>query len=202
MTAGIFSAPSLTPTERKIISFGSLPAGWRYGRGSPLPVHRVVAGIRLCRFFYQVGLTQTDAFAGEAGELMVTAYSGPDYLEVIIEPDDTYTVTQEREDEEVVYLPSLNRADALKEVVSIAKAICDTSGSFTRTNTIVQRNASPAWRLEHPAMAAYRLWSKNALDLPVQQSAPTSEGFIRPEFTQTSSFSGSLKVAPFRTEAA
>ena len=68
-------------TEEKIRSFSRLPHGWDYGRGGPIPERTLRAARAWNSFLNQVGLRDTDAFPGGAGEVVVAAGSGDHYIE-------------------------------------------------------------------------------------------------------------------------
>jgi hypothetical protein len=198
----IFDAPTRTETERKIASFESLPEGWRYGSGLPIPQHRVAAGIRACRFLYQVGITRTDAFAGEGGEVMVTGYHKNDCIEIIIEADNRYTIAHERDDEELVYRPKLERGAAIKVIADIAKAICSTSDSSIPTTTTGTASVSSVWPFVRPATAGSQLSNANVLLVPEHPFANTSGDSTPLGSIPTLSSSGPLMLRPYHPQAA
>jgi hypothetical protein len=93
------SGPSRTAL--KIDSFSALSVGWHYGRGGPIS-HLVISTAKeLYYFLLLVGFTETDAFAGADGEILLTGYHEGHYIAIMIEPCGVVSVTHEHAGEEV-----------------------------------------------------------------------------------------------------
>jgi hypothetical protein len=197
-------APAQSVTERKISSFRNLPVGWRYGRGGPLTMETVDLGLRLLGTFYQDGLTHTDAFAGESGELMITAYhEDSHYVELMIEADKTIEIIHEGRGRMLLtHRERLGEAEALSTIRNIAKAIWNTSDLFTRVNTIGITNVSPAWLSRSPVTEASLLFNATASPGLEAKFVPMSDGTTSPEFIQNLSSSGDLTTPLSRRPAA
>ena len=61
-------------TVRKIERFGALSVGWHYGIGGPIDDDIIQSAKATHEFLLMLALTKTDAFPGQHGEVMVTAY--------------------------------------------------------------------------------------------------------------------------------
>ena len=80
------SSPVSTNTLSKIRTFQNLAIGWHFGSGGPIEAEVISRAIEIHCLFLLLGMTHTNAFAGENGEVLVTAYKIHDYIGVTIEP--------------------------------------------------------------------------------------------------------------------
>jgi hypothetical protein len=195
-------APSESITEKKIASFSALPAGWRYGDGGPLRQETLNIGLRLLRLFYQLGLTHTDAFAGEAGELTITAYHESDYVELVIESDRTITLIHEANGEAISHFENIHEPEALGAIREIARAIWNTSAySIQMTTTGFEADLS-AWPSRIRVTGESLLFNATAWPVPGTEFAPTPAYTTDLVSIQNSSSSGDLTNPFFLPRAA
>lgn len=87
-------------TAEKIRSFRELPTGWHYGNGNAPSDETIQKALTLNSELALSGFSKTNAFPGIEGEIQVTAYHGPLYLEFTIEPDKGITFIYEHNGEE------------------------------------------------------------------------------------------------------
>jgi hypothetical protein len=121
-----------TTTLDKISSFAQLPIGWHYGEGGPLSTNTIEAAKKVHCEFLLLGLTKTDAFAGESMEVLVTAYKDNHYVGVIVEADGTFVLRYEESAQEKRYC-EFNNLDAVRhEIRNIAGSIWSIYGFSIR----------------------------------------------------------------------
>ena len=92
-----------TSTIEKIQSFHRLNDGWSFGEGAKFNPSILNKALQLAKTAHALSFQETDAFPGLNGEVMVTLYSGQDYWEFTIEPDESVTFVYERDQETRVY---------------------------------------------------------------------------------------------------
>jgi hypothetical protein len=153
--------PALATAE-KVLSFGSLRPGWHYGEGVAPKQKAIEAALTIFWQFYFAGFEDTDAFPGIDGEIMVTAYHGDHYLEVLVETDGTMNFSYEFAGEDAL-LPASERrpAAAIKEKIEeIAREIWSTSGSYIATTLTPDphKTASRVWHSKTPQTMEEHPW--------------------------------------------
>ncbi|MEE9365455.1 MAG: hypothetical protein V3W44_02110 [Dehalococcoidales bacterium] len=105
-----------TVTERKLRGLEELESGWHYGEGVPLGDSILDDAISLNREATNLGFSETDAFPGTDGEVMLTIYFDDHYLEFTLEPNGNVTFHQEKGDEEIAYQEGLSLQDAKAKI--------------------------------------------------------------------------------------
>ena len=179
MTSVGVSAPA-TRTERKIRSFLAISYGWHYGSGRPALISTVRKALSILWNYIDLGFTETGAFPGVNGEIMVTAYSGQHCVELTIENDNTFTISHRETGLSRFFEGDLTHAQAMEALRDIAQAIlgsgetpeCDTSALFISDTMINGRVGLKTSPLQDQATEqAHPLFSKNAAWNAVEQSA-------------------------------
>ncbi len=117
-------------TAKKIAGFGRLPAGWHYGRGVTPSESTISSALVLHNVMHETGFEQTDAFPGADGEIRVTAYHGPIYLELTVEPNGSLAFVCEYQDVEIANDTGLDLPQAIKNVQKFWGLIWDSSGLY------------------------------------------------------------------------
>ena len=84
--------PSMLDTRAKIDSFQSLTKGWHYGTGKTIGLKLRQIAISFIEFAEQNGISRSDAFPGENGEIGLSFYRGKGTLAITLEPDNTFHV--------------------------------------------------------------------------------------------------------------
>jgi hypothetical protein len=161
-------------TATKILSFGQLPVGWHYGEGGPINRNIINTAIALFWQFFWPRFTDTDAFPGVDGEIMVTAYEGNHYVEVIVEADGTMSLTHEFEDEEMCALERRTPEEVSHKLAEVVGEIWNTSAFYTAITLIPDPSkiALKVWHSETPPRMVEPLWSSDPVwMLPVQAFA-------------------------------
>lgn len=119
-------------TEKKLMEFKTLPYGWNYGQGEPIKESVYEIAVKLIRYINELGITNTDVFPGNDGDVCITGYHFDHYLEVNIEIDLNMSVCREIlnmsvcheiKDEEVLSKESLSLEEAKKILQKIADII-------------------------------------------------------------------------------
>lgn len=131
-------------TVRKIRSFQDLAPGWNYGRGRPASGPTAKMAMSIYRLFVQLGFNATDAFPGDDGEIMVTAYKDNHYLECLVAPDNTLSFVYEVDDLEQKSIDRLSQTEALREINLIAGEIWNTSNLCNPRSTMLEEIGSKA----------------------------------------------------------
>ncbi len=110
-------------TIKKIHSFRELSEGWSYGEGIKLNENIIKKAVKLAEAAHRSGLSETDAFPGLNGEIMMTVYHKSDYWEFTIEPDERVTFVYERDDALLAYEEGLDFFEGLKKIYEICKFV-------------------------------------------------------------------------------
>jgi hypothetical protein len=196
-------------TPAKIISFGELPVGWHYGEGTPAAPSAIDLAQDIYWILLSLGYKQTDAFPGIKGEVMITGYAGPRYVELIAETDSTISIELEFSGKEIYSEErrSLEEAVATLEQFSQepepAEGQWSTSDSYIQsTSTLIPiRTASKAWLSEIPMEAAFQWSGANVSTTGAGQYVPMGDIFI-PKMSQgIRQYSGNLMNLYYQREA-
>lgn len=131
----MFRTISASPAERKIESFAALPVGWHYGEGGPIAREVLDRAQMALQSLFLAGLTDANAFAGEGGEVLVTAYTDAYNVGVIVEPDGTFSIRLEMGAEDVSYDEHLDARHIRESITSVAEFIWNTSGYSIRQSS-------------------------------------------------------------------
>jgi hypothetical protein len=156
-------------TAEKIISFGSLPNGWHYGEGRAPDEKTIKSALAVFWQFHRAGFEDTDAFPGINKEIMITAYRGDHYLEVLVENNGTISFSYEFDGEDVI--PPLERraaAEIKERVEEVARGIWSTFGSYIAITSTLDRNriASKVWHSKTLPTAVGRRWYSDLVSTP------------------------------------
>jgi hypothetical protein len=117
------SEGSTSRTAEKIKSFAQLPSGWNYGSGDAAPSEIVEQALSYLYRLISFGFSETNAFPGPDGAIMVTAYEGKHCIEVTVEIDGTITVAYQFEGRDTSFEPELSSRDAYSEILRVVKDI-------------------------------------------------------------------------------
>jgi hypothetical protein len=136
------------PFFLKLQSFQSLKTGWSYGEGGPISPAIIARASQLIIQLISRGLEKIDVFPGLSGEVAVAVYNGDDYLEFILESDQSITFARETNGEEISYEEGMNLVQAIGKINQYKEKEnkCATSGCFTNNITIRRAEGSPVWR--------------------------------------------------------
>ena len=133
-------------TFDKIRSFGSLPSGWNYGSGGPARPWVVSRALDCLSQMILLGMSETDAFPGPDGQIMVTSYQGKHSFELTVEVDGTFTVAHQVDGHDVSFQPELTSIQANLELVRIVGELerekCATFGWSTLRSRLTLVQAS------------------------------------------------------------
>lgn len=147
--------PKPNETERKIKAFSSIDIGWHFGEGVPPAKSTIEYALRLNLVLFLAGFSETDAFLGASGEIQVNGYEGHNYVELVINSDDSIEFIYEREDQQQIYQDELSISEAEDKILFRGRKWL-ISELFTKITTMPGKEdlqASPLAR--HLAMAAY-----------------------------------------------
>lgn len=195
----------VSTTAKKIRSFGSLPIGWHYGQGGPLSVDVINKALAIDGYYRQLGFTTTDAFPGADGELMITAYRGPNCIETIISFDLHYSVTHERDDEEISATQGVSEIIAERVIKKIGAKIWRSLGLLglsTESTTTKRGRGSQASRSRTLKEEGFLSYLETAWMPQGIQFADTSGPITLPVSLANPPFTGSSRNQYFLSEAA
>jgi hypothetical protein len=144
------------------------------------------------------GMSDTNAFPGISGEVMVTAYSDGHYIEAIVENDGSISLMHEFNDAEMFSKEHMLQADAIAKLRDILGEIWSTSASYTPNTSIItlRKTVSRVWLSEtHPTAAEHPLFNVPVLTQPTLVFAATLDTIIPPQLPENHPFLGSLTKA-------
>jgi len=178
--------PSPKKTRNKIVGFAYLPTGWNFGKGVPAKEQAVKDALDLLDDLEKAGFEKTDAYPGEGGSVMVSAYALPDYYDFDVGTNGTITVAHARrdEDEDIFYEENMSVEEAQSKIKEFALQQWPTSDCSTSVTTTVEtKDDSKVVPSKAPMMVlVFPLSATNA------QSAPQAEyALIAPSGTQHNS---------------
>ncbi len=163
-------------TIKKIEKFSNLPTGWHYGKGYAANSTTVVRAKDIFNQYMQLGFSDTDAFPGKEGEIMVTGYKDKFYVECIVENNGTYSVVGEKDNDVIVESPRTDEGKAIYAITQVAKRAWNTFVSYTLDTSIQGGTNSKALHLGTLQMTGRRRYFyADAWTKPNQGGALTSE---------------------------
>ena len=196
--------PVITETARKIDSFRHLPEGWHYGEGGPAQESAAAAAESILWVFALAEVSDTGAFPGAHGEVMVTAYVDSHYLEAIAETDGSISLTYELDDVELFSKGHMRLRDAIEKVREILGGAWSTSAFYTLSTLIItpSKIASRAW-LSETRLGAEHLLCNAPVSMQQTAQYATILGVITPPILPESlPFFGYLKKASSQQDIA
>ncbi len=162
-------------TEQKITSFGKLPAGWNYGQGSPATSDRVITAILYNRLYRAYGFSKTDAFPGNDGEIMITAYEGDHYVEITFEIDNTCRFVYEYQRNEEVYKEGLSRAEAVRFLIGAVEKVRLKTWPLCESSIQPITTTRHAMNLRISPFGLNEVWTGTSECLASTESVPSSK---------------------------
>ena len=153
-----------SPTAYKIDAFRKLSAGWSLGEGEAFSEQTIVAAMRLLAHLESYGYTETHAFRGLEGEILVKGYGKSDRIELIAESDGTFTFAVPGDREFLVYCEDLSENACVKQISRmVSRSRLTSESSILSTISIEETSDSLASLLG--ARAGYFLSSMNSAPL-------------------------------------
>lgn len=185
-------------TAEKISGFKHLQYGWHYGEGAPPSEETINSALALNQEAAAVGFTRTNAFPGIEGEIQVTIYHGPAYLEFTIEPDGRIALVREHDQQEVESEENLSLSGALARIRSLKGLLWVLSESSIRSTTTQTPGLLRVWPSNPPAaMAAYPSLTKSVSETVAPLSANISSDITK-VFLESRPFFGKFPTTLFR----
>jgi hypothetical protein len=196
-TSGIVTIDS---TAQKIRGFSNLSPGWHYGEGKAPSEAMIDAAIGWNSTLLSAGFSTTDAFPGTHGEVMITGYYGPHYIEILLETDFGVTLTYEINNQEKKYLERVAAAVAYAALQEIAGEIWNTSAYSIQSTLTVSSMSSKAWPSRTQVMEP-QLFNEPALTPLELPSANILGGIIRMSEANLRFFGSSMSLRSPRIAA-
>jgi hypothetical protein len=140
--------PTTQETIQKVSEFADLAEGWHFGEGVAPSQGRIGQAIGFLEYASFCGLERANAFPGVRGQVEVTFYNGDRMLEITIETDNSITIAEDRENEQLSFEENLSTSDAYQRLEEFSQNIWVSSGHFIVNTTI--RNVKVAGSLVSP----------------------------------------------------
>ena len=145
----LFSSTRETITEKKIKRFSNYDDGWSYGRGLKFTSEVIEQSINTVKMFQLYGFIETNAFPGEGGEIMITAYKNDYCCEIIAYQDDRYDFIIEKDGDEIKRFEKIDAEMVRKNIKEFRDLFVWNSSESSIQNTSTQYvKNSPAWLSE------------------------------------------------------
>lgn len=132
--------PALNETRNRIVSFAYLPTGWNFSKGVPAKEPVLKTALALLESLEKAGFHYTDAYPGNDGSAMLTAYALPDYYDFDVKPSGSITVVHARGDDELFCQEGMLVEEAQEKIKEFAlqkwhTLDCLTSATITAENS-------------------------------------------------------------------
>jgi hypothetical protein len=127
-------------TRDKIVGFAYLPVGWNFNKGVPAKETALKAALTLLDDLERAGFHNTDAYPGNDGSVMVSAYVLPDYFDFDVKPSGLVTVVHAQGDDDLFYREGLSVEDAQRKIKEFASQQWHTSDCLTSTNITAENS--------------------------------------------------------------
>lgn len=204
--AELFYSPSwsefVSTAARKIRSFQDLSEGWHYGGGRALGSDIVDTAIKIDEHLRLLGFSNTNAFPGAEGEIMIVGYRGVHDLEVTVHRPDSIDVVHLDSNVEKTFKATQNLQSAKIALSIMGKTIW---GSFdlSMDNTMtLSGNDFAALASGSHTMAEYQSSAGTVSSALGDQFASTSGSFMIREWRVSPQSSGASQPRPIRRRAA
>ena len=185
-------------TAEKISGFKQLQNGWHYGEGAPPTDETVNVALALNQEAAAVGFTKTNAFPGIEGEIQVTIYHGPAYLEFTIEPNGRIALVREHDQQEIESEENLSLSSALAKIRSLKGLLWVLSESSIRSTTTQTPELLRVWPSNPPAaVAAYPSLTRGVSEKVAPRSANMLSDITK-VFLESQPFFGKSPTTPFQ----
>lgn len=123
--------PNYLDAKRQIESFANLPPGWRFGEGRPSSKIGIRIMTALLIQAKMLGFSVFEAFPGTEGEIQLAIYDHLNFYAITRELDGEFTISFEREREEVFSQEHARYHDVIARLEEFAFELCNTPESST-----------------------------------------------------------------------
>lgn len=130
--------------ERDILSFASLPRGWHFGRGIPIPRKVISDALYIKSKMVDLGATTIEAFPKISGSIVVSAIKGEDSVDITCYGNGKYDFYVERANQELIDVSKTSFSRLAAQVRFLGWRETTWSDSFTRGTTHGRKVASIA----------------------------------------------------------
>jgi hypothetical protein len=153
--------PTMRETIQKVSGFADLPQGWHFGEGVPPSQGRIGQAIGFLEYASFIDIERANAFPGVRGQVEVTFYSGNRMLEITIESDDSITIAEDHDREQVSFEENLSKSDAYRRLEEFSQNIWASSDHYILS--ITTPSVSAASLVAHWTSGAgsrFQSWTK------------------------------------------
>jgi len=188
----------------EIRSFAHLPKGWDYGKGGPIDPITIKAALEWNNYLRAQRFTNTRAFPGGGGEIVIAAGEADHYLEVIVEPgpEPKISVAYDFQRKQVFYRLRKAPEEARQSVLEIAGQISWSASILPTHANIMQTTIGGPGRPSRIMAAHYQLSDVTVLEIQGLLSANTFINISRSseQLPASHPFFGSSKQTSFQQE--
>jgi len=128
--------PTIRETIQKVRDFAELPEGWHFGEGLPPSQGRIGQAIGFLEYAQFSDLERANAFPGINGQVEVTFYRADRMLEITIEADDSITIAEDRDREQISLEENLSQSDAYQRLEEFSQSVWAFSDPFIGSTMI------------------------------------------------------------------
>jgi hypothetical protein len=191
--------PTITETIQKVNEFAQLREGWHFGEGLPPSPERIDQAVNFLEYASFSDIDRVNAFPGIRGQLEITFYSEDRMLEITIESDDSITIAEDCDHEQVSFEENLSKSDAYQRLEEFNQNLWASSDHFIVSILIPNASAvSPAvhWISEAENHSLSSMWSVRSW-----QAVPYAR-ILRATITNRQAalgFTGGYGIVTFRT---
>jgi hypothetical protein len=159
--------PTTRETIQKVSEFAELAEGWHFGEGIAPSQERIGQAIAFLEYANFSGLERANAFPGVRGQVEVTFYNGDRMLEITIESDDSITIAEDRQSQQLSFEENLSTSDAYQRLEEFSQNIWVSSGHFIVNTTIrnvrVVGSQAVPWISEIESRFLSSMWSAHRM---------------------------------------
>lgn len=130
---------------KKLNSFSELERGWHYGSGLPISGEVLSYAREMLSLFESFGISNTNAFPGRDGEVLLTGHRGGIYIGLTIEASLLVTLVCEDGGEDARYVENCGKEQIKAELKSVAAEKWLTSDLSTPASSTMIKVDSATW---------------------------------------------------------
>ena len=127
--------PTIQETIQKVRAFAELREGWHFGEGMAPSEERIEQAEAFLEYANLTNLERANAFPGVRGQVEVTFYNADRMLEITIESDDSITIAEDRDREQISFEENLSKSDAYQRLEEFGQSIWASSDHFIVSTT-------------------------------------------------------------------
>lgn len=163
--------PTIGQTIQKVNEFSALREGWHFGEGVPPSPERINQAVSFLEYASFNDIERANAFPGIGGQVEITFYIRDCMLEITIESDDSITIAEDREHEQISFEENLSKSDTYRRLDDFNQNLWDCSDHFIvgiTTRSVLVDSPAVHWISEAENRSLSSMWN-----VPNRQVAPS-----------------------------